>query len=397
MKVDNWLLRADPEREAINTLSYGALLDRARRAQVPAGARVGIALPPGEEFAIALHAVWMRGSIAVPQDLRLPPVDRPPADVAITDELEYGEPIDVPQIDLDAPAVLLRTSGTSGEPKLVLLTFGNMLWSALGVATALGLGEQERWLCALPLAHVGGLSILVRSAIYGTTAIVHDGWNTQAVMADDPTVVSLVPTTLKRLLDAGWDGGESLRWAMIGGGPLSADLHERADGAGVPIAQTYGLTEASSGVTAFGAPLFCTRVRLAEDGEILVRGPTVVGGGELATDDLGEWADDGLLRVTGRKSDTIISGGENISPIVVEAVLEQHPAVAEALVSPNPDTEWGEAVVATIVLAPGQQVTEDELREFCFARLAPFQVPKAFGFADLLARTASGKLVRTRV
>lgn len=393
--VDNWLLRADPERYAVNGLSYGELLDRARRARVPAGVRVGIGLPPGEEFAIALHAIWMRGSIAVPHDLRIRPADRPPAEIALTEALDYGDPIEVPQIDLDAPAAILRTSGTTGAPKLVIPTFGNLLWSALGSAVALGLDEDERWLCALPLSHVGGLSIVIRSAIYGTQAIVHDGWSTDAVAAENPTLISVVPTTLKRLLDAGWTGGDALRWALVGGAPLSDDLRARAVAAGIPVAETYGLTETCSQVTTFGAPLFCTGVRLAADGEIVVSGPTVVGSDDLATGDLGEWEGD-LLVVTGRKSDTIITGGENVSPTQVEAVLEQHPAVAEALVSPRADAEWGQAVVATVVLAAGEQITDSDLKAFCSARLAPYEIPKHFAFASELERTQSGKLVRNR-
>jgi O-succinylbenzoic acid--CoA ligase len=135
---------------------------------------------------------------------------------------------------------------------------------------------------------------------------------------------------------------------------------------------------------------------LGDDGEVFVSGPTVIEGDELATGDLGEWQD-GELVVTGRKSDTIITGGENVAPTKVEAVLEQHPSVAEALVSPRSDPEWGEAVVATIVVVVGEDVTEQELKEFCFTRLAPYEVPKEFGFAAELARTTSGKLVRTRL
>lgn len=380
----------------MNSLTYDELIERARALQIPDGTRVGIALPPGEEFAIALHAAWMRGRVAVPHDPRIPAAQRPPADVVVRAPLEYGEPAGVSEIDLDAPALELRTSGTTGTPRAVRLSFGNLLWSALGSAVALGLDPRERWLCALPLSHVGGLSILVRSAIYGTSAIVHERWDTQAVMAEDPTLVSLVPTTLTRLLDAGWRGGASLRWALIGGAPLTAPLRERAEQAGIPIAETYGLTEACSQVTTFGVPLFCTSVRLAGDGEIMVSGPTVAGGRELATGDLGERSADGTLRVIGRKSDTIITGGENVSPTVVEAVLEEHPAVAEALVAGRPDGEWGQRVVATIVLAPGASVEESDLKRFCAAGLAPYEVPKEFDFASALSRTASGKLIRTR-
>lgn len=394
MNVANWLLRADPDRRAVNSLTYGDLLEHARTARVPEGVRAGLALPAGEDFAIALHACWMRGSIAVPHDLRLQPRDRPPVELTLAERLDYGESVDPPPLDLDATAVQLRTSGTTGQPRLVPISFGNFLWSALGSATALGTEPDDRWLCALPLSHVGGLSILVRSAIYGTTAIVQDGWDTERVAAEDPTLISLVPTMLRRLLDAGWTGSPSLRWALIGGAPLNPALRERALEAGVPLAETYGLTEACSQVTTFGAPLFCTRVRLDADGEIVVSGPTVASGGELHTGDLGEYADGGTLRVLGRKSDTIITGGENVAPAAVEAVIEAHYGVAEALVGSRPDREWGEAVVATVVAADGRRPTEAELRRFCRERLASFQVPKEFVFATELPRTASGKLIR---
>jgi O-succinylbenzoic acid--CoA ligase len=300
--------------------------------------------------------------------------------------------------DLEAPAIVVYTSGTSGAPKAVELTYGNWLWSALASAVALGLDQRERWLCALPLSHVGGLSIILRSAIYGTTALVHERFETERVldtlMDDGPTMVSLVPTTLQRLLDAGLRDPPTLRWALLGGAPATNALQGRAAAAGVRVAPTYGLTEACSQVTTLGAPLFCTKVRIAADDEILVGGPTVAPGSgpRLATGDLGEWGPDGALRILGRKADTIISGGENVAPAEVEAVLEAHPDVIEAAVHGRADREWGEAVVATVVAEPN--VEADDLRAWCAARLASFKVPKEFAFTTTLPRTASGKLVR---
>lgn len=394
MVVENWLLRADPNRRAVDALTYEHLILRARHADVPAGARVGIAFSAGARFAIALHACWMRGSIAVPLDPRLPEGDWPEVDHVLRDELEYVDPVEVPPLDLDRDAVLMRTSGTTGGPRTVALTFGNLLWSALGSAAMLGARADDRWICALPVAHVGGLSVFVRSAIAGSSVISHERWVTENVAAETPTLISLVPTMLARLLDAGWRAGPWLRWALVGGAPLSPALRERARQAGVPIAATYGLTEACSQVTTFGVPLFCTRVRLASDGEIVVSGPTVAGGGPLATGDLGRRLPDGTLAVVGRKTEMIITGGENVAPTDVEAVLEQHDDVIEALVGGRPDDEWGEAVTATVVARPGSAPQADELRAFCAARLAPFQVPKEIAFADELPRTASGKLIR---
>jgi O-succinylbenzoic acid--CoA ligase len=233
----------------------------------------------------------------------------------------------------------------------------------------------------------------VRSAIYATTAVVHEGWDTERVLRDldDATLVSLVPTTLARLLDAGLGRPPRLRTVLLGGAPIPPALAERAR---VHVTTTYGLTEACSQVTTGGPPLFCTRVEIAGDHEILVSGPTVAGGGTLHTGDLGRLDERGHLHVTGRKADTIVTGGENVAPAEVEAVLEEHPAVAEAAVHGRPDAQWGEAVVATVVLRDGAQAAPGDLRAHVAARLAPHNVPKAVAFADVLPRTPSGKLKR---
>jgi O-succinylbenzoic acid--CoA ligase len=244
--------------------------------------------------------------------------------------------------------------------------------------------------------------VLLRAVIGATTVILHERFKMQVVLEElarpeGPTAVSLVPTTLQRLLDAGLERPPALRTALLGGAPAPAALLDRARDAGVPVVATYGLTEACSQVATGGAPLFCTRVRIADDGEILVSGPTVAPGaagpdGWLYTGDLGELEPDGMLRVTGRAADTIVTGGENVAPTEVEAVLERHPAVEEAAVHGRPDPEWGEAVVATVVLrAPA---TEAQLIAHCSAHLAPYQAPKAVTFADVLPRTPSGKLRR---
>ncbi|HMJ37394.1 MAG TPA: AMP-binding protein [Baekduia sp.] len=414
MVVESWLARAArarPERAAVGQLAYRALYERARRVAgaLPRGARVGLALPPGEDFVVALHGALLAGALIVPIDLRLTAAERPAVDVLLDGALP-GTPVAGADVrdehDLDAPAIVVHTSGSTGAPKAIGLTYGNWLWSALGSAIALGVDPRERWLCALPLSHVGGLSILLRSAIYGTTAIVEERFDTERVLAalrapDGPTIVSLVPTTLARLLDAGLERPPALRWALLGGAPLPPALLARAAAAGVPVAPTYGLTEACSQVATDGIPLFCTRVRLAGDGEIVVSGPTVSpdAGPELRTGDLGAFDGEGRLHIVGRKADTIVTGGENVAPAEVEAALEAHPAVLEAAVLGLPDPTWGEAVVALVRLRPGADApTDAELRAHCAARLARFKVPKAYTMiGEPLPRTGSGKLLRRRL
>ncbi len=476
MQVEAWLQRAAvsaPTLIALQTpdayVSYGELWHSARAGAaelsergVRPGERVAIALVPGIAFAQALHACMLLGAIAVPVDLRLTATERERivegACLIVEEPLgasdgahetagetarasgrdSAGLAAEAPRVfhNLDAVSAVIHTSGTTSAPRPIELTYGNFLWSALGSAVALGVDPRERWLCALPVSHVGGLSILLRSAIYATTAVIHERFDTEAVLgalqSEQVTLVSLVSTTLARLLDAGLCDPPHLRCALTGGGPVPAALAKRARAAGVPVVETYGLTECcSQAATAplaalaevgvgsageppppgptntqpsheigAGVPLFCTRVEIAPDGEIVLAGPTVAPGsksadGRLHTGDLGHIDATGFLHVSGRKADTIVSGGENVAPSEVEAVLEAHPAVLEAAVLGRADECWGEAVTAIVVLAPQAAVEEGTLREHCSARLAPYKVPKRVEFASApLPRTRSGKLLR---
>ncbi|HEV2821322.1 MAG TPA: AMP-binding protein [Solirubrobacteraceae bacterium] len=419
MLVESWLHRAAAARAdhpalitAQGTLTYAQLLDAVAGADLPAqrGDHVALALPPGEAFVVALHACLLRGAVAVPIDPRLGSAQRARRETGCAVVVREALPAArapararaAPTHDLAAPALVVHTSGSTGAGTPVALTYANWLWSALGSSVALGHRRDEGWLCALPLSHVGGLSVLLRAVIGATTVILHERFDTQAVLQelirrDGPTAVSLVPTMLQRLLDAGLRRPSTLRTALLGGAPVPPALLERARDAGVPVVTTYGLTEACSQVATAGAPLFCTRVRIADDGEVLVSGPTVAPGaagpdGWLRTGDLGELATDGTLLVTGRAADTIVTGGENVAPSEVEAVLERHPAVSEAVVHGRPDPVWGEAVVATVVLRA--ETVEAELSAHCAAHMATHQVPKAVAFATELPRTAGGKLRR---
>ena len=315
--------------------------------------------------------------------------------------------------DLDALHCGILTSGTSGRPRSVGLTYGNHLWSAVGSAFNLGVDPADRWLCCVPLYHVAGLEIVMRSVIYGTGAVVHDGFDTERVgeslERDRVTLASVVTTQLVRLLEAGVDLSGP-RAILVGGGPVPIDVLEEAMGRGASVVQTYGLTETASQVTTLaprdarrklgsaGRPLLTTHLRIF-DGEICVQGPVVAPGcadedGWLHTGDLGRIDDEGFLYVEDRLGDVIVTGGENVLPAEIEAVLLRHPAVADAAAVGREDPEWQEAVEAVVVLRDGADAEPAELREHCAESLARYKVPKRIRFASELPRTPSGKLLR---
>ncbi len=338
-------------------------------------------------------------------------------------------------IDLDAVFAIIYTSGTTGRPKGAMLTYGNFWWSAVGSALNLGTQAGDRWLAALPLFHVGGLSIVLRGAIYGITTVLHRSFDPQAVnrSIDDNgvTIISVVSAMVQRLLDA---RGErpyppALRCMLLGGGPAPLPLLEACAARGIPIVQTYGMTETASQVATLapadalrklgsaGMPLLPTELRIERDGapappgavgEIVVRSPTVMqgyinqpeataaalAGGWLHTGDLGYLDAQGYLYVVSRRSDLIISGGENVYPAEVEAALLAHPAVAEAAVLGLPDARWGQVPAAALALRPGARLTEAEAIEFCRARLAGYKAPRVVRFVAALPRNAAGKVLR---
>jgi o-succinylbenzoate---CoA ligase len=340
-------------------------------------------------------------------------------------------------VDLDAPHSIIYTSGTIGKPKGAVLTHGNHWWSATASALNLGLQPTDKWLACLPLFHVGGLAILLRGVIYGNSVVIHETFDpalvNRAIDKDEVTIISLVSPMLQRVIDVRDSRPipPTLRCILLGGGPAPSPLLESCAAMNIPVLQTYGMTETASQFATLspedalrklgsaGKPLMPNALRIQSDGiplpagevgEIVVRGPTVTSGyiggdernntavvfrdGWFHTGDLGFLDADGYLYVVARRNDLIISGGENIYPAEVEAVLLDHPAVEEAAVIAIPDSRWGQVPAAAIKTRIGMLVSADDLRAFCLERLARYKVPVDFHFVDSLPRNAAGKLLR---
>ncbi|ELZ24073.1 class I adenylate-forming enzyme family protein [Natrinema limicola] len=348
------------------------------------------------------------------------------------------EPVD---LERDDTQLVMFTSGTSGEPKAVRLTVGNLVASATASAFRLGVDPDDRWLCCLPMYHMGGLAPVVRSALYGTPVVIQRAFDpaaTARVLEDyDISGVSLVPTMCKRLLDASWEPTDALRFVLLGGAPASSELLERCRERNVPVCPTYGMTETASQIATalpeeaathegtVGQPLMFTDVTVVDEtgaaveggkqGELVVSGPTVTPGylddahtdaafGDrgLHTGDVGYRDADGRLWILNRRSDRIVTGGENVDPGEVVATLRDHPRVEDAAVVGLTDDEWGERVAALVVpdtdsSAADSPIEPRALLAHCDDHLAGFKQPKTIGIVDALPRTASGTVDREAV
>ena len=344
-------------------------------------------------------------------------------------------PPPLPSPDPEAPAVIVLTSGTTGRPKAVVLSATALVASAEAWLAALP--EATGWLLAVGLAHVAGLGVVWRAALSGVPLVVLARPDPVAILAalgaaPHPSHVSLVPTVLTRLLDLGEDvrPPSALRAVPLGGGAIPPGLVRRAIDAGWPVVPTYGMSEAGSGVTASptdeaaihpdtaGRPLPGVELRIAGPdaegiGEIQVTGPALFSAylgdplataaawsddGWLKTGDLGRLDADGRLVVADRRTDRIVRGGENISPTEVEAVLLEHPAIADAAVVARADHAFGQVPVAAIVLRHGHADPGDEaLIALCRERLTRFKVPVAIIRLDAIPRTAAGKPRRSEL
>ena len=320
------------------------------------------------------------------------------------------------------PLAILFTSGSTGAPRAIELSRAAFLASAAASGARLGWQDDDRWLCCLPIAHIGGLSIVTRCRIARRAVVLVPRFEpTDVVAAIDRhavTLASLVPTMLTRLLrlDPSWSPPGSLRAVLLGGSPAPDAIWEEAESRGIPLRATYGLTETCSQVATATAsaprdlvPLDGIDVRV-RDGHIEIGGfyvyscttrkqagpHTLTPDGYLRTGDLGRLRADGVLEVLGRADELIITGGENVVPVEVEAVLESHPQISRAVVFGLPDAEWGEIVAAALV-ADGSPPTDADLRLWCDDQFASFRRPRRIAWLDVLPETAAGKIDRQAI
>lgn len=361
---------------------------------------MAIDLAAGPGFVEALRRTWDDGDAALPVDPRLPSAARRAlaeimgAGAIVTADGEYatgtGRAIE------DGDALVVATSGTTGEPKGVVLTHAAVEASARITSAAVGVDPAaDRWLACLPLAHIGGLSVVTRALHTGTALEVHAGFDADAVVdaaRRGANLVSLVATALGRI-DA-----SIFRTILLGGSAIPADRPANT-------VATYGMTETGSGVVYDGHALEGVELAIV-DGEILVRSPTLLrcyrdgsspvdADGWLHTGDAGALDPDGVLSVTGRIDEVIVTGGEKVWPALVERRLSAEPWVARCAVVGRPDPEWGQRVTAVVQPVPAAAVPAlDEIRDRLAAHLPRYALPRAIELVDGFAETGSGKIRR---
>ncbi len=471
------------------TTTYRELHDRCTRlahglrgAGVQRGDRVVYLGPNGTEFVETMVATARLGAVFVPMNTRLTPPETayilgncapklfiwsPPFQPILdaeevaglglqtvglsprAGETPYGSlfvegevaPIDEP-ITLDDLLMIQYTSGTSGRPKGVMLTHGNITWNVFNLMVDVDLGGDEIALVAAPMFHTAALSQQVMAVLLkGGTAILEQSWDADSALEKIGThhVTHLFGVTtmyLSLLHSPKWADADlsSLRTLICGGSPVPETLLRQYAERGITISQAYGLTETSPGATflravdglrklgSAGTPHFWSDVRLVDaefrdtqvgqTGEVLVQGPNVTPGywqnpkatrdafledGWIRTGDLATRDSEGFFYIVDRLKDMIISGGENVYPAEVEAAIYEHPGVAECAVVGVPDPKWGEVGRAVVVAKAGQTLTEDAILEVLGKNLARYKIPKSVVFVEHLPHNASGKLLRREV
>lgn len=355
--------------------------------------------PGGTRFVDELRRVWDDGDAAFVLDQRLPRAAAQRVVDAISpsvirseqgeEHLAHGLPVE------SDDALVIATSGTSGEPKGVVLTHSAIQASARATSARIGTRDDDHWLACLPVAHVGGVSVITRALHLGTRLTVLPAFDAEAALSSGATLASLVPTALARL-DA-----SRFRVLLVGGARAPKDLPPN-------VLTTYGMTETGSGVVYNGVALEGVEVRIDDEDIIHVRGPMLLRtyrngidpkdpDGWFPTGDAGEWdrsSNGRRLVVHGRRGDMINTGGEKVWPDAVEQALASHPGISEVAVVGLEDPEWGQRVVAVVVPASGSLPTLDAIRATVKATLPAYCAPRQVVLAESIPRTALGKIRR---
>ncbi len=357
---------------------------------------VALDVPGGPAFVNALRDVWDGGDAAFPVDQRLPHAAKAAliasmAAGVVVDTTGTWSPLDDGRPVEPGDALVVATSGATGTPKGVVLTHDAVVASARATSARLEVTQDDHWLACLPLAHVGGLSVVTRAMVMATSLTVLPAFEPDAVMAVGASHVSLVATALRRI------DPRPFRTILLGGSAPPSDRPAN-------VVTTYGMTETGSGVVYDGRSIDGVDVRLADDGEVLLRGPMLLrayrdGGdpfvdGWLPTGDLGRWLADGRLHVDGRRGDLVITGGENVWPEPVESVLRGVPGVADVAVAGLPDEEWGQVLTAFVVAAGSGPPSLATLRDAVKATMPAHCAPRRLVLVDAVPRTALGKVRR---
>lgn len=466
----NWLLqrvKMTPNRIALTfeteSWTFQQLFDEAmvtagtmKTAGIAHGDRIAILSPSNPQLIVAIHACWQLGCEVVLLNERLSSeeltyqIQDAQPDLILVDEkyrervtsekvwswdelmLKDSNPVDVEEEwPLDRTMSIMYTSGTTGRPKGVRQTLENHTTNATSSAFNMGIHPKDVWLCTMPIFHISGLSIVIRSVLYGMEVKLYAKFVLEPIVNDlvsgRVTRMSVVSVTLERILHElekrDVNVSTNFQTMLAGGGPVPSNYLERAIARNIPILQTYGMTETSSQTATLspedavrklgssGKPLFLSFIRIDgannpyEEGEICIRGGLVTPGyigqyedtpsqkdGWLHTGDIGYFDDEGYLFVVDRRSDLIISGGENVYPAEVENAIVQHPLIREAGVCGLDDTEWGQIPVAFVVV--DGELSLESLQVFLSARLASYKIPKALYIVNELPRNASNKLLR---
>jgi O-succinylbenzoic acid--CoA ligase len=359
------------------------------------GRLVALDLPGGFPFVDALRDAWDGGDAAFPVDQRLPHRAKAAllaamgagavVDAAGTSALDDGVPVE------PGDALVVATSGSTGVPKGVVLTHDAVVASAEATCTRLGVTQDDHWLACLPLSHVGGLAVVTRAMVMGTSLTVLPSFEPVLVEGAGATHVSLVATALRRIDPA------VFRTIVLGGAAPPAELPPN-------VVITYGMTETGSGVVYDGQPLEGVEVALGPGGAIALRGPMLLRAyrdgadpfveGWYPTGDIGRWLSDGRLHVDGRAGDIIITGGENVWPEPIEAALRDRPGIVDVAITATPDDEWGQVVTAVVVPSRGSPPSLDALRAAVKESLPAFCAPRRLLFVEAIPRTALGKVRR---